>query len=787
MCFRIKVLILIGVWAWTGATKANETLNHLEYRYGEAQADTVKIELLLQMGDYFEHTDYESAMHFYRQALALARERIPKAQNQEHRKLLDDLEVKSLRYIAFLNKSWGEFEEAIEDYRKLQDIYHHNDNPLGLTRVLTSQGNVHYYQSAFPQALEKYLKALEIARTHDFQRQTADLLTNIASMKFLMGDFVESIDYYQQAIPIYHSIEDSHNIGIVYMGLGNIHNKMGNFNQALNNYQLALKFYDELSDHNTIANIYLSLGSLFFSHDKLNQAEEYFLKSLDHANVLNNSRMAAQAYLNLGILRAREENFADAVRYYAQGLEMARDAGNKHVEAAILRNKAIAQKRERNTAQAIQLVNLSLEIAREINSLEDQAMAYHTLSAIEEQRGRHKKALDFFKRFKTYNDSVLGNEKQKQLQELDARFQAEQKQQKIEIQKLEIDHKQAELKRKTQIVNTFVVFFVLVFILAVFLVMYYRHKKTTNKELARKDAAINEVNQKLSRQGIEIMQLKRTIEELQERSSTLTLQKQQNLEFARRVQQVMNNCTHNLLQAFKGSAFLYHGTGVDNENILCRVYHKNDMAMVVFAECNLQQIHRYILHLPLVSYLDHTIQADGFGEPLKILNGLHETCHQILRQIPDQVEEKNEFSSAVLLIDKSQNKIQYATSGIPLYLAIARNLSNVILSKEYDYQDIQQLKPETVVQPVANHARISLQELKLKKADRLYLMSMKTESGNQNGGRIIKQSTDQILQFLNDHQSAEIVNQKTILAKEVQRWKRNEEFVADLSIAGFEL
>jgi len=774
------------LWVFLLPIQANETVDILSSRLDNEKMDTLQIELLLQMGDQFEHTDFESTMHFYFRALDLARESQKKATDADHKARLLDLEIKSLRYIAYVSLTWGEYQKAEEYYQEILEHYQKQEYLRGSTRVLVSLGNIQYFQSLYPKALDFYLRGLQIAEDNQFTKQMADLKLNIANVHYQTGSYVKSLDFFQQSLPLYDSIDDFHNRGLVYIGLGNIHSSLNNFEKSLNNYKTALEYFDELADHYTMANIYLSMGTLFFDESMYQEAEEYYQLSLQQANRMQNNRVAAQSLLNMGIMYARKQEYKKALQNYEQALELAKESGHEHVTAVVLRNKALALAHNRNFHMAGQLAEEGLKIARKIESMKEQAESYRVISHIQAEQGNYKQALDYHKRYKAFSDSVMDIEKQKQLNEMDAVFQAEKNQQKIEMQSLELEKNQAEIKRKNQIVNSFIIGFVFLVILVTFFIFHFSQKKITNRELRKKQEVISETNKILKEKEQQNNELRHSKQQLSKRLNQNTHTLDTTRLLAKRIKNILLPGEDSFRNVYKNDYFIFNHPEGESLGSFVWLHQKDNQIIQVFCNCVLSSLQGTLVCLPIIGRLQQLADNNSLNNPGDMIDDLKKYYNALTKNIKGFNQPELALKLSVMVIDKNRLSIKYAGYNLPLYMAIARNPEISLSDTPTEYQELQQLKPESL----PSHEKTKehpTHYFKLKSFDRLYLISTPPDNNSANNSSLAQETTFKITRLLDANQDKKLENQESVIRKNMTSWVKRKETVAEVHVAGFQL
>ncbi|MFW5706506.1 MAG: tetratricopeptide repeat protein [Bacteroidota bacterium] len=750
---------------------ADESIGVLESRLQSSRVDTVKIELLLQMGDYFEFTDYDSALHFYEQALSISRQSIESASQPKYLEKLKTLEAKSLRYIAILNEGWSKYDKALQQHQELNELYRQQNDYNGIVNSMIRMGNIHYYTGEAALALDYYQQALELADSNQYHNLMANIRTNIANLYYTWGDYTTSLDIFHEALRLYSTINDNRNKGITYSGIGNIHNSLKNYEKAESFYRQALNLFDELEDHHNIASTLLSLGVLYYSQDLYDKAEEYYGKALYHATVINDMRQEAQSLLNLGVLSASRGDYRKAIEIYQEALVAARKTKNKHIESYILRNKAYSFLHLKNFGEAMRLANQSLALAKELGYLEDQADSYKALSEIRQQQGNYKQALLDFQQYKLLNDSLLDRAKKKELNELDARFQSEQKQQMIDMQNLELERNQAELGRKNQLVNTFIIIMIFIVLLAIAIVLYFNQKKNTNIVISKQKQTIEEKIDHIETLNQQLAHQKEVVKEKEMLYLQLDLKLKNQLKLAHSISENINHFVTSTDNQRGISFFSLPTANGHNHRDLFSVISYNDLYLFSFATLKTDEHNKTLLNIAMSCYLHRTTDKEKIKNPEACFTDLQQHIGKQLTSLENE-EERESFKLAMLMIDKKTHRVRFISEELELLLAISRN-SESIFRPIYDYHELQKPEPSGIINE-ANHPRPTIAQvynIKLKETDRIYLINPGLRLTN-----LVEAENSlytQILGFIDNHQNVDLTLQVEYINAELAKTAGN--------------
>ncbi|TVQ92844.1 MAG: tetratricopeptide repeat protein [Bacteroidetes bacterium] len=786
---QASYLLFILIFAGISILPAlgGETIGNLESRVESSQNDSLKIELLLLMGDHFEHTDKNSALHFYNQALNLAEFRFNNSTSESDKEIYKGLQIKAFRYIAYLHKIWGDYQDAYDDYDKILKYYTEIGDSENIIIMLLRKFNIQYYQGLYPEALKHLNEALFIAESNeDFVSDKAVINVNLGNVYFNMGDYIKSLTHYQNALDIYESINSMKNRGAIHLGFGNIHNELGNFNRAMQEYELALKEYENVEDNNALSNIHSSIGSLYFDYQDFENAEYHFNKALNYARLLKNDRMLAHSFLNLGILATLTDDYRMALEQYQMGLEYAREGQSFHIISLMLRNMALAYSRLEEHEKGLEMVLESLDIAQRIESIDAQAQANRVAAEILQIQGQYADALRYYQIYKVLSDSLLDIEKQKQLNEISAIHESENQKQAIELQQLELERNQIELRQKSQLINTFIVAIAFIVIIGIILFSFNNRRLRSHNQIGKQLRVIENNKKKISELITQSYKQNERIFSLEKQIASWEKNNRQELSFAEEVTKILHPGTEVLPSAFNGNAFHYFlKENKNGSSGFLWIKQLVDEIIIVKAGCNLPGIKGNFINLYITSLLDKFSNDKYINQPSLLTENLYQQITHFSQKMDIG---QNSIFLSFLWINKDNHNIIFSGKQIPLYLAIARNPKNVTAQKSFDYQEIQKLKteePDQTDKPGIHSPY--LHRIQLKKTDRLYLIAQCSRQNNNSDFSSVSFLEEELIHILNNNQEMNLNQQPEVINNILQSQKNKIKTPDYLSIAGIEL
>jgi signal transduction histidine kinase len=199
------------------------------------------------------------------------------------------------------------------------------------------------------------------------------------------------------------------------------------------------------------------MAMVYMLTDQENKALAYYDSTYQLHKITNNQFGLAEVQLGRGMLYLRQNDFLTAEEYFSDALTRAR-----LLNARILEIKC-----------------------------------YEQLARVNELTGDYKRALNFYRQYKIYNDSLFSSEMQQKLYRDQVRFATEAKDEQIEALIRQEENRLSEIRRQEQIRNVLVVAMALAAILLFTVYRSSQRRKHINKLLMEHQEEMKKRSQEL--------------------------------------------------------------------------------------------------------------------------------------------------------------------------------------------------------------------------------------------------------------------------------------------------
>ena len=267
MNWKLITLILLCSSFTTFAQK--QQVDSLENRLSVEKNDSIKVNLMCDIGFALRTNEPEKALKIANEALLLAK----------NIKYIDG-QSRSLGTIAIIFRLLGNFPLALEYNLKRLKLVENSRDQEKLGGVLGNIAVVYANQEQYKNALVYYYRADSIINH----------LKNIDSTKYIIalniGDAYDKLNvndsafsYFNKSLNIARQVKSNYYEGMAMVGLGNSYLKTNQYLLSMANYKSGIIYLKEAEDDDLLCEAYLGLANLFKKLNKKDSALFYSRQS----------------------------------------------------------------------------------------------------------------------------------------------------------------------------------------------------------------------------------------------------------------------------------------------------------------------------------------------------------------------------------------------------------------------------------------------------------------------------------------------------------------------------
>ena len=262
----------------------------------------------------------------------------------------------------------GDF-NAAESYilKGLKIAQQSNNKPVEM-KLLGNRGLLYFKKGDYQKCLTFSLPMLE----NSTGIPKANLLGNIAACYNYLGQYEQSIRYQQEAIDIFKESNNLQGVSTGYNLIGAVYNEKKKPAEALKfllqGFEMKKTLNDTLGMANSLVNTgksYFLLGNYQISKDRFMEAEKLFKSQGDKPGL-------ARVYTNLGVLNSKLDSNAKASQYEQQAIKIAEQIKDKYVLNEVYSNMGATFKDQNQLDSALAYKEKALLIKDSFINLEVQ-------------------------------------------------------------------------------------------------------------------------------------------------------------------------------------------------------------------------------------------------------------------------------------------------------------------------------------------------------------------------------------------------------------------------------
>ncbi|RDB02595.1 ATP-binding protein [Runella aurantiaca] len=303
--------------------------------------------------------------------------------------------------------------------------------------------------------------ALTLAQKNKLTLSEGKAFQRLARIYAERDDYVSALNAAKNGLSIFHKLGEQRDVCRMYMAVGVINRYLKLYDASIEANLQALKIAEAEQDTALLGAIYGNLGNVYFDQKDYDRSLQSGLKALNIQMAQRDSQAVGNTFHNLArIYRIRRE-FGKAKEFYNKSLAIDLKKGNQLNIGGSYLDLALLYRDMGDFQQALQYTQRTLAIANRIKSKSLQQQALANLPLIYGVLGNPEKAVIALKQYEELKDSLQSAELSRQIADLQASYQGEQKDRELSLQKLRLEAQQASLSRQRTLIVSLIVFVLL--------------------------------------------------------------------------------------------------------------------------------------------------------------------------------------------------------------------------------------------------------------------------------------------------------------------------------------
>jgi signal transduction histidine kinase len=301
----------------------------------------------------------------------------------------------------------------------------------GEADILYVFGVSHHAQSEYSEAMVYFKASYEIRKSENDNVGIGECLNRMGLIYNVQGDYEKALDYCLQSVRILENENDIKALGRAYNHLGIIYYIINDMPKAKEIMLKSLSFCERINDDLILAVSHEHLGIFYIKKNEYDKALFHINKSKELREAKNDLLGLSGSYDNLAIIYRNLEKFKDAITYFQKSIELKNRLENKRGMASSLAGIGLTYYKMGQYEKGLNNMKEAFEIRKELNDKRGMVASLIRLADIYAAMGDFKNAYESTNLSKSYSDSLLNEQKNKAIAQLQEEFQTERKSKEI--------------------------------------------------------------------------------------------------------------------------------------------------------------------------------------------------------------------------------------------------------------------------------------------------------------------------------------------------------------------
>jgi signal transduction histidine kinase len=376
-------------------------------------------------------------------------------------------------------------DSALRIAKKLYHISSESTDMRGISMAFMQFGYIAAMKGKTDSAKLFYKKALDIRKKNHLKEEAVSTYYQLSVLYNDLGIKDSAFYFLYEALGWNDSAPDKNYSGLIYIYLGRLYMDHNEPAEAIKSLKKGASFTEQFKDTFGIFQAYTELGNFYYQQNRFDSALWYFRQCEILAKQSIEETKLADAYNNLALCYSATRNTGQAIYYYGKALGTYIKLDSKSDISLAYLNLGSLYLDAHETDSSLYYLERAKSISRQTGDADILLKSLKYLADAYAAKGNFIKAFDYRVQFGSLNDSLMNNEKIKQIADMQTRYETEKKEQQIVL----LDEKS---KTRSAQRNFFIAGSAILLLLLLTLGYYFLQKQKVakkNEEIARQKIA----------------------------------------------------------------------------------------------------------------------------------------------------------------------------------------------------------------------------------------------------------------------------------------------------------
>lgn len=322
----------------------------------------------------------------------------------------------------------GLYDSVVSVLRLAESLSAEVKDTANYCEVLIRIGSALLHKGDYQEAKKSVYEALNLARKAKLSQTIPKAYNSIGLLYENAGQYSKGLGFYFIALRLYEAMGDQLGQSTILNNIGSAYYySQKNYQKCLHYWFLSIKVLGRDQHKKELSEAYSNIGAIYDEMGDQKSALSYYQKGMALAKELNDKATLAVLLNNTGMMYEYAGDYRQALSYYEQSLKLKEEIGSKRGAAIAWKNKGFAYAQLKDQQKALKAFERCLEISRQIGERNEQGEAYQGIADMYAEQRSFEKALNYTQRYQKLKDSIINDENNKQIAEIQTKYETEKK------------------------------------------------------------------------------------------------------------------------------------------------------------------------------------------------------------------------------------------------------------------------------------------------------------------------------------------------------------------------
>lgn len=452
--FFFCAMILTGFI--TPSYAQHSRIDSLKQQLNRQNEDTLKVNTLILLTDDLQQSDANTALSYANECMNLSKK-------LDYKKGM----IKSYLEMGNANISLGNYPMSLEYYGKGMELAGVEKDSVDIGAFYDDIGIVKYHQGQIDSALYFRKKGMNIYKQLHLEKRQANAFVWIGNFYLSQAAYPDALENYLAASGIYEKIKDSVDLGFVLANLSSVYRQNKEYSKAVKAASDAVGIFRKTENKYGLGTSLYRLSLVYSVRDDWVTAVKYLIEAKKDFEEIRDKYFLSLVDNELGDNMRSQKEFEKALNYFNEALINCRETGDKSLYASILSNVGVLYADQGIYKNAIKYLDSSQVIFKELNARNDLRDSYEQSINVYARLNMPDSLAGIFSLYKQVSDSIFSEESNKNLADLQTKYETQKKTDSLSRQQQVITFQKKAITSRNYFLATLLLF---IFIIGAFLI-----------------------------------------------------------------------------------------------------------------------------------------------------------------------------------------------------------------------------------------------------------------------------------------------------------------------------